>query len=140
MKRAFGDSFFFIALLNPRDAYHQRVAQLSRDWEGQIITTRWVLAEIGNALSGVNARPSFVTFLAELKQQAEIIVLADSDHLFDEGIRLFATRPDKEWSLTDCISFEAMRACGLEEALTGDHHFEQAGFKMLLNLPAQSSG
>jgi uncharacterized protein len=132
MKRVFGDSFFFIALLNPHDSYHQRAAQLSRDWEGQIITTRWVLAEIGNALSGVNARPSFVTFLEGLKQQDGIMVLPDSDRLFDGGIRLFATRPDKEWSLTDCISFEAMRTCRLEEALTGDHHFEQAGFQTLM--------
>jgi uncharacterized protein len=135
MRRAFGDSFLFIALLNPRDSFHQIAVEVTRDWEGQILTTRWVLAEVGNALCGVNARQSFVTFLEGLTEQEQIMVLPDSDNLFNQGTKLFSNRPDKEWSLTDCISFAAMRACALEQALTGDHHFEQAGFKALLKLP-----
>ena len=135
MRRAFGDSFLFIALLNPRDSFHQTALTVSRDWEGQIITTRWILAEVGNALCGVAARQSFVTFVVGLAQQQQIMVLPDSDSLFDQGIKLFSGRPDKEWSLTDCISFAAMRVYALDEALTGDHHFAQAGFKVLLQLP-----
>ena len=132
MRCAFGDSFLFIALLNPRDSFHQRAVEVTRDWEGQIITTRWILAEVGNALCGVNARQSFATFLEGLADQAQVMVLPDSDSLFDQGIKLFSGRPDKEWSLTDCISFAAMRVCSLEEVLTGDHHFEQAGFRLLM--------
>lgn len=45
---------------------------------------------------------------------------------------LYRARPDKEWSLTDCTSFVVMNECGLTDALTGDRHFEQAGFKALL--------
>lgn len=52
--------------------------------------------------------------------------------LFDLGVELYRTRDDKEWSLTDCISFVVMRREGLTEALTGDRHFEQAGFTPLL--------
>ena len=52
--------------------------------------------------------------------------------LLEQGMDLYARRPDKEWSLTDCISFVVMSQNGLEEALTGDHHFEQAGFRILL--------
>jgi len=48
------------------------------------------------------------------------------------GLELYARRPDKSWSLTDCISFVVMTDRGLTEALTGDHHFEQAGFRALL--------
>ena len=48
------------------------------------------------------------------------------------GIDLYARHPDKEWSLTDCISFAAMEQRGLFEALTGDRHFEQAGFRAML--------
>ena len=132
MKRAFGDTFLFIALLSPRDSFHQRAVEVSRDWQGQIITTRWVLAEVGNALCGVTARQSFVTFLEGLAQQEQIVVLPDSDSLFEQGLQLFSGRPDKEWSLTDCISFVVMQDEGLAEALTGDAHFEQAGFKALL--------
>ena len=52
--------------------------------------------------------------------------------LFDAGVQLFANRPDKEWSLTDCISFVVMQQEGITQALTADHHFEQAGFQALL--------
>ena len=52
--------------------------------------------------------------------------------MFERGLDLFVNRPDKEWSLTDCISFVVMREHGLTEALTADHHFEQAGFVRLL--------
>ena len=63
-------------------------------------------------------------------------MLPDSDRLFEAGMRLFSARRDPEWSLTDCISFAAMRAWDLTEALTADHHFGQAGFKVLLPAPA----
>lgn len=52
--------------------------------------------------------------------------------LLEEGISLYAARPDKDWSVTDCISFVVMRDEGMTHALTGDRHFEQAGFKALL--------
>ena len=52
--------------------------------------------------------------------------------MFDKGVGLYAARPDKDWSLTDCISFVVMQEHGITDALTGDHHFEQAGFKALL--------
>ena len=48
------------------------------------------------------------------------------------GVALYAERPDKDWSLTDCISFVVMRTMDITEALTGDRHFEQAGFTALL--------
>ena len=52
--------------------------------------------------------------------------------LFDRGAALYAERPDKAWSLTDCISFVIMQDHGLRDAPTGDHHFEQAGFNLLM--------
>ncbi len=59
-------------------------------------------------------------------------IVPSSSDLFWRGIKLFDARPDKEWSLTDCISFEVMAELGLTDALTADHHFEQAGFRALL--------
>jgi hypothetical protein len=52
--------------------------------------------------------------------------------LFEAGTDLYSRRSDKEWSLTDCISFVVMQEQGIGEALTGDRHFEQAGFRALL--------
>ena len=51
---------------------------------------------------------------------------------YQAGFDLFANRPDKDWSLTDCISFGVMTERGLTEALTADRHFEQAGFRAVL--------
>jgi hypothetical protein len=52
--------------------------------------------------------------------------------LFDRGIARFSQRPDKSWSLTDCISFVVMEERGIREALTADHHFGQAGYVPML--------
>jgi len=59
--------------------------------------------------------------------------LSPSPELFDRGCELYTSRSDKEWSLTDCISFVVMKERGLTDALTPDRHFEQAGFKILLS-------
>jgi predicted nucleic acid-binding protein len=60
------------------------------------------------------------------------VVVPPSTELFEAGIDLYSRRPDKEWSLTDCISFVVMQERGITEALTGDYHFVQAGFSILL--------
>lgn len=134
MSRVFGDSFYFIALLNARDYHHHRAREITRDLKVTIVTTRWVIAEVGNALSGLGARRSFAQFLDGLSTQSRVVILPDSDRLYEAGAQLFGTRLDKEWSLTDCISFEAMRSEGIHEALTGDVHFAQSGFTMLMGL------
>jgi uncharacterized protein len=59
-------------------------------------------------------------------------IIKANDALFQAGMNLYRNRPDKGWSLTDCISFVVMREHAVQEALTGDHHFEQAGFTALL--------
>lgn len=62
--------------------------------------------------------------------RAEIVPL--SEPLYARGLALYRDRPDKGWSLTDCISFVVMKEMGLSEAFTGDHHFSQAGYVPLL--------
>jgi predicted nucleic acid-binding protein len=54
------------------------------------------------------------------------------EELSGRGFDLYAARLDKQWSLTDCVSFEVMRDMRLTDALASDHHFEQAGFRALL--------
>ena len=90
------------------------------------------MLEVGDGLSHLGNRPRFVRLLELLRTQADAEVLSASDQLFRLGCELHAQRPDKEWSLTDCTSFVLMQQRGLEEALTADHHFEQAGFRVLM--------
>jgi hypothetical protein len=133
MRRVFADAWFYIALLDPNDAGHQKALEVCTDESIiGIITTRWVLMEVANMLSTSKARTRCAAFMRDLDAAAETSVVPASETLFQRGLTLYVERPDKGWSLTDCISFLVMADEGLIEALTGDHHFEQAGFTALL--------
>ena len=67
-----------------------------------------------------------------LRVESGVTIIPATQELFESGFALFSQRMDKDWSLTDCISFVAMRQRGITDVLTGDRHFEQAGFKVLL--------
>ena len=67
-----------------------------------------------------------------MRDDNHVTIVPPDDALFHRGVEFYAQRPDKDWSLTDCISFVVMEERGIREALTGDHHFEQAGFAALL--------
>lgn len=97
-----------------------------------MVTTEWVLTELADGLASSRQRGMFLRTRQELLDDEDVLVAPLDMKLHEEGINLFASRPDKDWSLTDCISFVVMWREGLREALTGDHHFEQAGFIALL--------
>lgn len=132
MNAVFADTFYFLALLNTKDAAHARAVAAARALRGQLITTGWVLTELADAMSAPVNRREFISTLDDLRQNPHVQIFPPDVALFDEGVQRFADRLDKEWSLTDCISFVVMERTGLHEALTGDHHFEQAGFVALL--------
>ena len=77
-------------------------------------------------------RALFCELYEDLANDRRVTIVPAAQDLFEQGVDLFANRPDKDWSLTDCISFIVMQEYGLTEALTADHHFEQAGFKILI--------
>jgi hypothetical protein len=132
MKTAFADTFYFLALLDTREARHAQAVALSRDSQFHLVTTEWVLAEFGDAYSHPEDRGDFVALYRSLANHPRVKIVPADTALFQRGIDFFEQRPDKQWSLTDCLSFLVMRDEGVTEALTGDHHFEQAGFKALL--------
>jgi hypothetical protein len=68
----------------------------------------------------------------QIEADSAVRVVAVDDGLFRERLDLFRQRPDKDWSLTDCISFVLMQRERMTQALTADHHFQQAGFVALL--------
>ncbi len=91
-----------------------------------------VLVEVGNYFSESPARGRVISFLRGVQQDARFDCVALDVDLLREGMDLYAARPDKEWGLTDCISFVVMRRERIGEAVTTDPHFEQAGFTILM--------
>jgi uncharacterized protein len=91
-----------------------------------------VLTEVADALAESASRRAVVPFIRDLAQDPRVKIVRAADDWFERGLQLYEQRPDKDWPLTDCISFAVMTQEKLTEALTGDHHFEQAGFMPLL--------
>ena len=132
MKPFFADTFYFLALLHLDDDAHSRSLAFSETSSEPLLTTAWVLTEVADALAMPGMRESFTRLLTALRGDPACMIVPPTQTLFDQGVELYAERPDKDWSLTDCTSFVVMRQQGVTQALTGDHHFEQAGFTALL--------
>lgn len=132
MSAVFADTFYFLAFINPQDAAHQRAMDFSRNSSIPLLTTAWVLTEVADGLAKTQNRHLFGSLLRMLETSAANRIEWGDAALFHRGATLYDTRPDKRWSLTDCISFVVMRERAITDALTADHHFEQAGFVALL--------
>ena len=132
MTTVFADTFYFLALLDSREERHLQAAEVSRDLQLHIVTTEWVLAEFGDAYCHPNDRADFVSLYRSLLNHPRVKIIPADTRFFQRGVDFFEQRQDKEWSLTDCLSFVVMRDEEIAQALTGDKHFEQAGFTALL--------
>jgi uncharacterized protein len=132
MSAVFADAFYFIARLNRRDQHHDRVVAFSRTLRASLLTTDWILMEVADALAESESRSRVRDFIFHLRGSPGCEVISASRDLLDRALDMYNQRADKKWTLTDCTSFVAMRERGVSEALTADHHFEQAGFTALL--------
>jgi predicted nucleic acid-binding protein len=132
MKETFADTFYFLAILNPHDQAHRQAQEIGTLLEGRLVTTDYVLIEVGDALSRPLDRSRFLSLVETLASDENAEVVPASSQLLSAGIDLFRNRPDKDWPLTDCLSFVVMTRRGITDALTGDEHFRQAGFRPLL--------
>jgi predicted nucleic acid-binding protein len=131
MTPLFADTSLYVAALNPRDGLHDR-AKAAAATRGRIVTTDFVLAEVANFFCKSGQRPLFVALAINLREAEDVEIVPATREWWDRGFDLFTARPDKEWSLVDCISFAVMTEYKLTDALTADHHFAQAGFVPLL--------
>jgi uncharacterized protein len=132
MSRVFVDTWFYLAALNPADPNHARSLAASGVERRHRVTTDWVLVEVGDALCRHGNREVFSRFYQWLHGHTGTTIIPATRQLLSEGVQLFRHRRDKTWPLTDCISFVVMEDEGMRDALTGDQHFEQAGFTALL--------
>jgi predicted nucleic acid-binding protein len=132
MKAAFADTFYFLALLNERDSAHKRAVAASRTPGLVLVTTEFVLLELADALCKPPQREEVPALWNVVETDPAFQFVRATSELIERGRKLYRERADKDWPLTDCISFVVMQEHELSEALTADHHFEQAGFKAML--------
>jgi predicted nucleic acid-binding protein len=128
----FVDTVFIQALLDKNDHYHAWALKvMPKVRSGRLVITEAIFIEVTAALAGVN-RSAAASFVRQCYSTAGTEVISLDHDLFVRGLSLYEARPDKTWSLVDCISFVVMHECGLECAVSTDHHFEQAGFRLLV--------
>lgn len=132
-ERLFLDTAYVQALLNKSDQHHSAALRLLPRVQtaSEVWVTEAVLIEIANALSGIN-RPLAAAFVRQCYAPGNLRVVPVDTPLLLRGLTLYEDRPDKAWSLTDCISFIVMQEQSLTDAATPDRHFQQAGFNALM--------
>jgi len=128
----FADTHFYLALLNRSDESHALAMRAIDEFHEPSVTTGFVLLEVLDATCNVLTRKRAAEFVSRLHVDPEVTIVPVSDDLLRRGMSLYTARTDKAWSLTDCISFTVMNRFAITDALTADHHFEQAGFRALL--------
>jgi len=137
MNDLFADTSGWASWLNRAEPFHGLAVSLvsqARNAGRRLLTTNYVLAELVALLTSPlrMSRPQQIQFLTAIRS-ATWVDIVHIDFALDGAVwNLWQSRPDKEWSLVDCASFVVMQQRGLVEALTTDHHFEQAGFVRLL--------
>ena len=136
MIELFADTAYWIALLLKRDRHHLHALQILREMRTsvRIVTSEYVLLEFLNHFSkhGPLARKDAMKSWRSMYEFEKVEVVPIGNEILQKAAALYDKSSDKAWSLTDCSSFVIMRERKIHDALTFDHHFEQAGFRALL--------
>ena len=129
------DTSYVLALENRKDPHHERAKLLDRQLmqEGALSLLHWgIFIEVADGYARADRRAKGLQLLEKLETENRYLVYPVSDSLLQQALNLYRARPDKDWGLTDCLSFVLMKQEGVTEALTADVHFRQAGFTALL--------
>jgi predicted nucleic acid-binding protein len=134
MTALFADTFYWIALADSTDSAHRHALALTAERAASyIVTTDEVLTEYLTffATAPETFRRAAAETVEALLTSSVVRVILQSRESFRAGLQLYRSRPDKGYSLVDCISMHTMRKERLTEVLTNDRHFEQEGFRAL---------
>jgi predicted nucleic acid-binding protein len=135
MKQVFVDTSALIAIGNRRDAFHAQALTIRDELrlsQRYFVTTDAILLEFGNAFSAVNLKPTAVKMIEAVRGSEKWQRISLDDALMERGFQQFKQMADKDWGFVDCISILVARDMGIKEIFSTDHHFEQAGFNILL--------
>lgn len=131
----FVDTVAWLAIVNKSDELHHTALQVKKiliENKATLTTTDFVVIETANSLSRLPMR-RLATELIEFIMYSGLVGLVRANHdLIEQAWSLYKSRNDKEWSLTDCISFVVMKQNKITDAFTNNHHFEQSGFNILI--------
>ncbi len=135
MKMVFVDTPYWLAIVHPNDQWRD-AAERAKSSLGKVrlLTTDEVLAEFLTGLGkwGEHLRRQAVKMVRKIQANPNVRVIPQSRDSFLRGLELYEQRLDKDYSLTDCISMNAMRAESVSQVLTCDRHFAQEGFEVLI--------
>lgn len=134
-KYVYVDTAALIALSNKTDGFHQLASQVNQQLIAEqytFLTTNAVILELANAFSRVRYKPLVISLIEAIQYSAKWHYLTIDETLMAQGLSLFKQRLNKDWSLVDCLGIHLARQFQITEIFTTDHHFEQAGFRILL--------
>jgi predicted nucleic acid-binding protein len=130
----FVDTSSWASYFDQTDPLHAAVVALVASAIRQhrlLVTTEYIVAELVSLFVSRHVRMPHTAMVAAvtlLKTEPAIQIEYIDPTTSEQAWRLVVSRPDKQWSLVDAKSFVIMWRLGITEAITADHHFEQAGF------------
>lgn len=136
MNEVFADTSGWASFFRSQERHHARAVDLMTQWHEEkrhVVTTNYVLGELIALCARLWVpRSRGVSYIRSIRAETWIEIAHIDEQLDVRAWKLLENRLDKTWSLVDCASFVVMEQRGLTDALTTDHHFEQAGFVRLL--------
>jgi predicted nucleic acid-binding protein len=132
------DTWALLALIDRADQWHQQAVEMSRQLSGakrSLVITEWILTEFLGAAARPPLRALAQQSVDQFRAASRVSIVEATHGDWSHGFALYQARPDKTWSLVDCISIYLGERLGIAEIFTGDHHFEQAGLTILLHQP-----
>jgi len=126
------DTGYLIGLVDPADALRARGVKWAARSRQPMLLHQYVALELLNFFSATPMRMEAHRLVSTITNHPQLDFVPVDMAIHARAIDLHRQRADKEWSLTDCVSFVLMKERGITQALTFDHHFEQAGFDALL--------
>ena len=136
MNEVFADTSGWASFFRERERHHARAVALMTQWQAEnrhVVTTNYVLSELIALCERLRVPRSMgISYIQSIRAETWIEIVHIDEQLDVRAWELLENRLDKTWSLVDCASFVVMEQRGLTDALTTDHHFEQAGFVRLL--------
>jgi uncharacterized protein len=134
MNAVFLDTGYLLALELSNDQNHQTAVKHWRSLRKRLpplVTTSYVFDEVVTYFNSRGHHAKAVEVGNRLLTSPSVEFVHVDERLFKEGWDYFQLHKDKDYSLTDCISFLVMKTLRIEAAFAFDQHFVQARFQKL---------